>query len=387
MFIKATWYKWFKINDLNNWQKEVVDFAVSNKIVKSFTDYNSFATRWFVFEIAYNAINENQNKDDENQKKDHIIWLVAMWKPLDVLNWGDPLKELNLHPRIYKWVVINTFWKNLEKEKWKYDFSSIDNTLSKIIEYNKKYPENKITWKIRIFAWNFSPLYVKKINWWPIVVYPNKWPSVEIPLFWTKEYWDRFAELIKQLAFKYDNNPLISEITVNTASSLTAEPFIAPLNKKSKQVLHDHWFSDLLYKKALKRALEDYKVWEKTYVDYSFNSFNSSDWNSNKIDPNFTIELMKDFKKLYKENAIISNHWLKNPLSKSASMIYPTIKELWWDISFQTYWPKVDFDSALDLGFEYWMTQFEMWQTKEAWGYADISFEELKKFSSLFNDN
>ena len=37
-----------------NWQKQVVDFAVSKGIVKNFSDYNSFATRDFVFNISAN---------------------------------------------------------------------------------------------------------------------------------------------------------------------------------------------------------------------------------------------------------------------------------------------------------------------------------------------
>jgi len=39
------------------WQAETVTFAVNNNIVTSFSDYNTPATRAFVFEVAYNAMN------------------------------------------------------------------------------------------------------------------------------------------------------------------------------------------------------------------------------------------------------------------------------------------------------------------------------------------
>ncbi len=377
MIIMAVWFSDYKIIDLNNWQKETVDYAINNNILDNpFTDYNSYATRWFVFLAAYNSLNRTT-------KKEHITWLVTMWKALDEYNNWNKLKELYIHPEVYDGVVINTFWNKLESEKNKYDFSSIEDTLKEIEKYNKKYPNNKVLAKIRTFAWTFSPKYVKKLNNWPITVYPNNRPSVEIPLYWTKEYGDRFAKLIKKLAEKYDNNPLIAEITVNTASCLTAEPFIAPLNKKSKEELHKFWFNDSLYKAALRRGLEDYKVWKNTWVDFDFNTFVLSDWKFNELDPDFTIQLMKDFKKQYWANWIISHHWLQDPLTKSARYFYPTIKELWWSVSFQTVWPKVDFNSAIILWLEYWMTQFEMWQTKEAWGYADIWIKKLKEWSEL----
>ena len=51
MFIRSIGFD-FKINDMSNWQKEVVDFAVSKWVVDSFTDYNTLAKRGWIFEIA-----------------------------------------------------------------------------------------------------------------------------------------------------------------------------------------------------------------------------------------------------------------------------------------------------------------------------------------------
>jgi len=51
MFIRSIGFD-FKIKDEKNWQKEVVDFAVSKWVVKSFIDYNALAKRGWIFEIA-----------------------------------------------------------------------------------------------------------------------------------------------------------------------------------------------------------------------------------------------------------------------------------------------------------------------------------------------
>ncbi len=44
-------------SDVNKWQEQTVAFASANGIAPSFTDYNTPATRAFVFSVAYNAMN------------------------------------------------------------------------------------------------------------------------------------------------------------------------------------------------------------------------------------------------------------------------------------------------------------------------------------------
>jgi hypothetical protein len=53
MLIKAIWFDYkFDKNNSKSWQEQVVDFAVEKGIIERFNDFNSFATRWFVFKIA-----------------------------------------------------------------------------------------------------------------------------------------------------------------------------------------------------------------------------------------------------------------------------------------------------------------------------------------------
>lgn len=53
MLIKSIWFSYsYDPNNPKNWQEQIVDFAVSKDIVERFDDYNSLATRWWVFEVA-----------------------------------------------------------------------------------------------------------------------------------------------------------------------------------------------------------------------------------------------------------------------------------------------------------------------------------------------
>ena len=316
--------------------------------------------------------------------KQPITGLVAMGNPVSALKHEDPLKEVKIHPDVYSGVVINTAWMILEPEKDLYDFSSIDDALDEIREYNAQHSEHPTYAKLRIFGGPVAPAYVKEIGGGPISVRPVRGPSVEIGLFWTVEYGNRFAALLNNLALRYDRNELLQEVCVSTAVSLTAEPFIAPLNKTSNQVLREKGFTDDLYKQALRRALDDYKVWTFTAIDFPFNVFNATD-NERTPDISFTTQLMRDFRAQFVERAVISNHGLVDPLAKGAVLIYPTIKELGAPVAFQTVSPDVDFNAAINLGVDYEMTEFEMWQTKDSGGKANVSYDDLKRWTQLFS--
>ena len=313
--------------------------------------------------------------------KQPIVGLVAMGSPVSILKGTDPLREVKIHPKVYSAVVINVFWKDLEPEKGVYDFSSIEKILKEIEKYNKEYPKNPLSAKLRIFGGQMAPNYVKKLNGGPVQVETIR-GTVEIGLFWTEEYGDRFAMLLSELAKKYDTNPLIREVCVSTAASLTAEPFIAPLNKFSLPLLKEKGFTDEKFKQALRRALEDYKVWKFTAIDFPFSILTLTD-EGRGFDKEFTVKLMQDFRETFGNRAVISNHGLNLPLTKAGELIYPAIKELGPPIAFQTVGPNVDFENVFNLGLEYGMTEFEVWDTKEAGGLADISYDTLKKWAEI----
>lgn len=60
MIVKAAYGNEYKFDSSKewNWQKQVVDFAVSKWLTQNFSDYNSFATRGFVFSVSEKSISK-----------------------------------------------------------------------------------------------------------------------------------------------------------------------------------------------------------------------------------------------------------------------------------------------------------------------------------------
>jgi len=69
MLIKAIWFDYkFNPNSDKNWQEQIVEYAASKGVVELFTDYNTDATRWWVFQVADTTI----RKDIEIKKQEEI---------------------------------------------------------------------------------------------------------------------------------------------------------------------------------------------------------------------------------------------------------------------------------------------------------------------------
>jgi len=64
--------------DVANWQAETVAFAADNGIVDSFTDYNTPATRAFVFGVAYNAMNTCPVSDTADLECDETMAALGL---------------------------------------------------------------------------------------------------------------------------------------------------------------------------------------------------------------------------------------------------------------------------------------------------------------------
>ena len=69
MLIKSIWFDYKYNQELGwTWQKQVVDFAVEKWVVENFSDYNTYATRGWIFKVADTTI-----KKDEEIKQTIIV--------------------------------------------------------------------------------------------------------------------------------------------------------------------------------------------------------------------------------------------------------------------------------------------------------------------------
>jgi hypothetical protein len=70
MLIKAIGYDFeYDASSSVSWQKQYVDFAVEHEIIEEFTDYNTVASRGWVFVVAAHTIETKQEEDEKEDDK------------------------------------------------------------------------------------------------------------------------------------------------------------------------------------------------------------------------------------------------------------------------------------------------------------------------------
>ncbi len=293
------------------------------------------------------------------------------------------LKEANTHPGIYSGVVIRTTWGLLEAQRGIFDFSSIHNALEEIEAYNAKHPKHKLGAKLRVSATINPPDWVLQLANGPVEIVLNSSQSYSIGLFWTDAYRQAWRELQQALAETFDSNPLLQEVCITSPAMATDEPFVTIFNPATIQNLQQKGFTDAAFKQALEGALDDYSCWTQTRIDFSFNVYRAIDTGIPVADSTFTINLMKTFKERYGERAVLSNHGLQENLTKGALPIYRTFLALGGAIAAQTKSPDNLTDQTFRVGLSYGISEFEIWDSRDAGGYADFDMDDLQRWKSM----
>lgn len=77
MLIKAIGFDYSYNPNINKtWQEQIVDFSVENWVVENFDDYNSDATRWWIFNVANHVIQVHETRKSNEKKQERISWEV-----------------------------------------------------------------------------------------------------------------------------------------------------------------------------------------------------------------------------------------------------------------------------------------------------------------------
>ncbi len=68
MMVKAAWFDYnYNPSLWTSWQKQLVDYAKYKWIIANFTDYNTLATRWWIFEIGKKSMEIIKNWKINNE--------------------------------------------------------------------------------------------------------------------------------------------------------------------------------------------------------------------------------------------------------------------------------------------------------------------------------
>ncbi len=321
------------------------------------------------------------------KEKQPIHGLVTMGGITDLMREGgghadNTIREANVHPGVYSGVVLLFGWNELEPAEGKLDVSRIEEGLDAVRAYNKKYPETPVKAKFRIFAgWN-TPEWVIAKSGAPITL-ENKHGAIRVGRFWTAPYRNAWNKLQSMLAERYDDNPLVGEVAVSSCATMSAEPFVLPLNANNIPKLHAAGYTDAAFKACLMGAIDDYSHWKDTPIDYTANPFRYADSGKTVPDDEFTIAVLKAFREKFGKRGVIANHGLQSPLAERQMSLYTSaLKKLGPPIEFQTISPAVDWDASFEVGLQYGATEIEIWNTKDAGGSARVSYDQLKKWAA-----
>lgn len=346
--------------------------------------YQLFLISFLIIFLIFGC-KEDNNKNNNNQKQ-ALTGLVTMGSAQDLRNGRfNVLKEANSHPDIYSGVVIRTTWGELEPQKGIFDFSSIQNALSDIKNYNKEHPNHTLGAKLRVSATVNPPDWVLEMANGPVEIVLNQSQSYTIGLFWTKEYRQAWHALQEELAKTFDANALLNEVCITSPAMATDEPFVTIFNQPTIQNLHQKGFSDEAFREALEGTIDDYSCWKQTCIDFSFNTYRKIDTGVPVKDSTFTIDLMKTFKNRYGERAVLSNHGLQENLTSGALTIYQTFLELGGAIATQTKSPHDLSDETFRIGLQYGVSEFEIWDSRDAGGFADFGMNDLQRWKNIIN--
>ena len=293
------------------------------------------------------------------------------------------LKEVTAHPGVYVGSAVLLTWKQLEPQPGRFDFSTVDAALANIRAYNARYPATPIKGKFRVYGGPNAPLWAMQLGGAPIPINDHG-HDVQIGRTWSIPYRDAWRRLQAALAARYDTNPLVEEVAISSCAQSSAEPFHIPLVGANVQALLAAGYTDAAMKSCLAGALDDYAAWKHVALDFTFNPMHVISNNRKVLDPGFTEGVMRDFRRRMGSRGVIAFHGLMPTMPRDAGAMLDQLKSLGPPIEFQTRGTKQDMQESLDTGKAYGMTEFEIWDTKDAGGSARITADQLQQWRTTF---
>lgn len=117
MIVKASFWDdyEYKKNISSSWQDQVMSFAVNKWITKKFNDYNTYATRGFVFELSYNWMKllEQEEEIEAEEEENTIVytdvckefWICESDYESEYNTWNDLLDKILENWGFLWWII------------------------------------------------------------------------------------------------------------------------------------------------------------------------------------------------------------------------------------------------------------------------------------------
>jgi hypothetical protein len=292
--------------------------------------------------------------------------------------------ELNRYAGSFGGIAINVSWSQLEPTRGTLVTDEIDRCLGDIRAYNAANPQHPIGARLRVWPGPNAPDWAMHLGGDPLQIV-HRGMTITVGRFWLPEYRAAWREMETMLAAKYDDEPLIREVAVESGSSITDEPFILPLDQVSARGLHAAGFTDAQYQACLQGAAADYAGWKKTLIEYPFNPYHTIDSGHPLPDLAFTLSVLDAFRHALGARAVLSNHGLSAPLLPQLVPVMEEMKKLGPPINLQMYAPKgIDLPKAIGLAISCGAGAVELWSPAKFGGFTTMTPGQVQALAALF---
>jgi hypothetical protein len=268
-------------------------------------------------------------------------------------------------PGVFSGVDINITWAQLQPQAGPIVTQALDDALDSVRAYNAQYSASPLAVKLRVWGGANAPNWIKNLEGPPVTIFLGR-PAIPLTVgrFWSNKYKQEWWDLQRQLARKYDSEPLIREVSNSSCSSLTPEPFIFPGDVESLRNMRESGYDEKAIYTCLANTAHEYDEWRTTRIEYPFNPFRERGSGRNITDQDTTLRIMQAWRRDVGRRSIVSNYGLVSPELPQLLPIYEHMREMGSLIELQAYEPKEsDWNATMLYGISVGATVIELWST------------------------
>ncbi|SEC79020.1 Beta-galactosidase [Tenacibaculum sp. MAR_2009_124] len=203
-------------------------------------------------------------------------------------------------------------WSDLEPTRGNYDFSIIDDALEHIKQVNPNYK-----YIIRMNCGVWSPEWLKEEVGYVFWDYRQDTDNFKLPRFWESSFLNNYNRLMRTLAERYDDNPMVAGVQANGIMTFHGEVMWNRLGRpevsvKNKENMYAAGFTPDKDIEAYRRMLRIHNnTWKKTRTIVALNPY-KIDGNDSPTDEERTSELFFAARGILGIKGILGQHSLNH---------------------------------------------------------------------------
>ena len=295
------------------------------------------------------------------------------------------LANIRRVPGVFAGVVINMTWEQLEAARGELRTGEIDRFLDEIRAYNREHAAKPLAARLRVWPGPNAPAWAKRLGGEPVTVLHQGMP-ITVGRYWDQPYREAWRELQRRLAVRYDAEPLIREVTNTSGSSITDEPFIVAGDAQSLRNLLAAGFNDRRFRQTLAESCDDYAAWATTRVEWSCSPYRAMDSGRPRPQPEFTLEMMRQWRAKLGPRGVLGNHSLNEPIAPQLVFIYEELGRLGAPTSVQTHSPHgLDWEGALRNAMRFRIEAVELWASTRFEGFERKDAATLRRWAGMLD--